>query len=122
VSHKVLYVEDNATNVQLVERILDERPGIQLLAAGTAAEGLRLAEAEKPALILLDRRLPDMAGEQVLRRLKESPSTAAIPVVVISGDSGRHAADELLDLGASAFLAKPFDVEELLSVIDRFCL
>jgi CheY-like chemotaxis protein len=118
----VLYVEDNATNVQLVERILDERPGIQLLAAGTAAEGLRLAEAEKPALILLDRRLSDMAGEQVLRRLKASPSTAAIQVVVISGDSGRQAADELLDLGASAFLAKPFDVEELLSVIDRFCL
>lgn len=120
-SHTVLYIEDSAINVQLVERILDERPAVQLFTAGTAAEGLRLAEAEKQTLILLDRRLPDMEGEQVLRRLKASPITAAIPVVMISGDSGKHSVDELLDLGASAFLAKPFDVGEFLSVIDRFC-
>jgi CheY-like chemotaxis protein len=121
-SHTVLYIDDSAINVQLVERILDERPAVQLFTAGTAAEGLRLAEAEKPALILLDRRLPDMAGEQVLRRLKASPGIAGIPVVMISGDSGRQAVAELLDLGASAFLAKPFDVDQFLSVIDRFCL
>jgi CheY-like chemotaxis protein len=80
-----------------------------------------LAQAEELALILLDLRLPDMSGEQVLQRLKDSPLTAAIPVVVISGDSGEKLVNQLLGLGASAFLGKPFDMRGLLAVVDRFC-
>jgi CheY-like chemotaxis protein len=117
----VLYVEDNPTNVQLVTRLLDQRPEVDLVCTSTGEEGLRLAEAAQPALILLDRRLPDMSGEQVLQALKEVPATAAIPVVVISGDSGDDVVNELLGLGASDFLAKPFDMRQLLSVVDRFC-
>jgi CheY-like chemotaxis protein len=119
--HTVLYVEDSDVNVFLVEHILQERPDVQLLAAPTAGEGLRLAEAHQPAVILLDRRLPDMNGGQLLRQLKASSTTAAIPVVMISGDSGMDMVDEFLALGASDFLEKPFKIDQLLSIVDRFC-
>jgi two-component system CheB/CheR fusion protein len=121
VPRKVLYVEDNPANVHLVTRLLDQRPEVEVVSAGTGEEGLRLAQAEELALILLDLRLPDMSGEQVLQRLKDSPLTAAIPVVVISGDSGEKLVNQLLGLGASAFLGKPFDMRGLLAVVDRFC-
>jgi CheY-like chemotaxis protein len=120
-THTVLYVEDNEDNIMLVERILRRRPEVGLEVAKTGAEGLRLAQDTAPDLILLDRRLPDMLGPEVLRQLKQAPDTSAIPVVVLSGDSAADHADEVLDLGASEFLPKPFELSQFLAMIDRFC-
>jgi CheY-like chemotaxis protein len=116
----VLYVDDEPDNIVLVEALLDDRPGIHLVSASTATEGLRLARAEHPRLILLDRRLPDMLGTDVLRRIKESPDTASIPVVMLSGDSGRAHVAEFAALGAAEFLAKPFEIDALLRLVDRY--
>jgi CheY-like chemotaxis protein len=117
----VLYVEDNDDNIVLVERILRRRPEVELEVAKTGAEGLRLARDTAPNLILLDRRLPDMLGTEVLRQLKAAADTSAIPVVVLSGDSAADHADEVLHLGASEFLPKPFELSQFLAMIDRFC-
>ena len=121
VTHTVLYVEDNDNNIRLVERLLRRRPHIALVIAVNGTEGLRTARDALPTLILLDRRLPDMLGSEVLRQLKTSTATAAIPVVVISGDSGGAEAAEILRLGAEQFLAKPYDLHEFLAMVDRFC-
>jgi CheY-like chemotaxis protein len=120
-SDTVLYVEDHEDNVRLMERILKLRPHIHLVVAPNGAEGVRAAQRSRPRVVLLDRRLPDMPGTDVLRRLKADGPTAAIPVVVLSGDSAADAAREVLDLGAASFLAKPFDIGELLQLIDHYC-
>jgi CheY-like chemotaxis protein len=120
-SDTVLYVEDNEDNVRLVQRILRRRPHIDLVVAGTGADGIRAAQQAHPRVVLLDRRLPDMLGTEVLRRLKADDPTAGIPVVVLSGDSADETAREVMALGAADFLGKPFDLAALLSMIDRYC-
>jgi CheY-like chemotaxis protein len=116
-----LYIEDQDDNIVLVQRILKQRPLLDLVIAGTGAEGLRLAQQTRPALILLDRQLPDMRGEDVLMRLKADGETADAAVVMLSGDTEKSHVATALAAGAAAFLAKPFDVAELLAVVDRYC-
>jgi CheY-like chemotaxis protein len=121
VKSTVLYVEDNDNNIRLVERILQRRIAVDLVVAMTGVQGLRMAQANPPRLILLDRRLPDMHGDEVLRELKAGDHTAAIPVVVLSGDAEQDHAAGVLALGADGFLSKPFDIHQFLAIVDRFC-
>ena len=86
----------------------------------TGGEGVRAAIDERPALILLDNRLPDTNGEQVLRELATIPATAAIPVVILSADSSPVIIKELIAAGAADFLAKPFDGPQLLAILGRY--
>jgi CheY-like chemotaxis protein len=117
VSPVVLYIEDDPDNVRLVERLLRRLGRAELRTAATGAEGVRAAAAARPALILLDNRLPDATGSEVLGQLTADPATAAIPVVVVSGDSGARAAASLRAAGAAGFLAKPFDIREFEAMI-----
>jgi PAS domain S-box-containing protein len=114
----VLYIEDNLSNLQLVERVLGHRPGVRLITAMRPQLGLDLAAQHHPDLILLDLHLPDMPGEAVLRRLWASPTTADIPVVILSADARPTLIERLRDDGVHGFLTKPLDVRELLNVID----
>ncbi len=116
----VLYIDDNQDNLLLVQRLLSRHPGIQLRTAMTGCDGVSAAIGNQPALILLDNRLPDANGKQVLRRLASTPATAAIPVVILSGDSSRATVNELLAAGAADFVAKPFDIHQLLTIIGRY--
>jgi CheY-like chemotaxis protein len=116
----VLYIDDSPDNLLLVQRLLKRaRPDIQLHTATTGRDGIQTAASTQPALILLDNRLPDTSGEQVLRQLAASPATAAIPVIILSGASGQTTVTELLAAGAADFLAKPFDIHQFLAVIGR---
>jgi CheY-like chemotaxis protein len=120
VNRTMLYIEDHAGTRRLVERMLLKlRPQIELHVATNARDGVKAAIDERPALILLDNRLPDATGSEVLHQLASSGATAEIPVVIISGDSARTS-DELLAIGASEFLAKPFDIDHLVTMIDRY--
>jgi CheY-like chemotaxis protein len=120
-SGTVLYIDDDRDSIMVVKRLLTRgRPDIELHTAGTGREGVETAADIKPTLILLDNRLPDTSGEQVLRRLAANPATAAIPVVILSGDSGRVTVKEFLAAGAAEFLAKPFDIHQLLAIIGRY--
>lgn len=114
----VLYVEDSATNQELMRNVVRKRPGVRLVIAGTGSEAIEAAVLERPALILLDRGLPDMTGVEILRHLRERAETDAIPVVVVSGDEPTPGAEEDA-LGVIAHLTKPYDVRELLSYLDR---
>ena len=119
VTGTVLYIEDNASNRRLMERVLTRRPGVRLIAAPDGQAGLDLARAEKPDLILLDLHLPDMPGDDVLRRLWEDVRTRAIPVAVLSADATPVQTRRLLAAGATAYLTKPLDISEVLQLLDE---
>jgi len=114
----VLYIEDNLSNLRLLERIVARRPGVTLLSAMQGTRGLELARDHRPDLIILDLHLPDMPGTDVLARLLTDPKTKAIPVVILSADATAGQISRLVDQGARAYLTKPLDVRELLSLID----
>jgi CheY-like chemotaxis protein len=114
----VLYVEDNESNVRLVEQIMTLRPGVTLKIAMQGHLAIELAEEHAPDLILLDLNLPDISGEDVLERLMANKRTATIPVVVVSADATLEQRKRLLARGATDYLTKPFNIPELLSVID----
>ena len=120
VKRTILYIEDHAVTRRLVEQMLLRlRPHIELHLTANARDGIKAAIDKRPALILLDNRLPDATAGEVLRQLASAEVTTGIPVIVISGDSAKTG-DELLAIGASAFLTKPFDIDRLVTLIDRY--
>jgi signal transduction histidine kinase len=117
-SKKILHIEDNASNLRLVERILARDGDIELVSAMQGRLGLELAREHKPALILLDLHLPDITGDEVLRQLRDDPHTSGIPVVVVSADATAGQIRRLLAEGAQAYLTKPLDVAQLRDLVD----
>jgi signal transduction histidine kinase/ActR/RegA family two-component response regulator len=115
----VLYAEDNPSNLRLVERLLAQRGGVRLLTATQGQLVHELARQHQPDLILLDQHLPDLGGEEVLRRLQADPDTAAVPVVMVSADATAGQTKRLLAAGASQYLTKPLDVARFLEVVDQ---
>jgi signal transduction histidine kinase/CheY-like chemotaxis protein len=114
----LLYIEDNLSNLRLFERIVARRPGVTLLSAMQGSRGLELARDHRPHLIILDLHLPDISGDEVLRKLLTEPSTKAIPVVILSADATPGQASRLIEQGARAYLTKPLDVQQVLALID----
>lgn len=115
----VLYVEDNPTNLRLIEDILSYRPGIKLLKALDAKTGLHLAEVHTPDWILLDLNLPDMSGETVVRRLRANQRTFRIPITVLSGDTDPQRIRQMVAAGARDYLTKPLHIQKLLDLLDH---
>ncbi len=115
----VLCVDDNASNLTLVEHILSMRPHIELVTAGRGQQGLDLARDLHPQLILLDLNLPDINGDEVLARLKADQHMRAIRVVVLSADAMPARQESLIAGGADGYLTKPIDVGELLAFVDQ---
>jgi CheY-like chemotaxis protein len=116
----ILYIEDNLYNVQLVERLLLQRPEIQLLTSVQGSPGINIAQTRHPDLILLDVHLPDINGFDVLERLRIDAATAVIPVVVLSADATPGQVKRFRDAGADEYLTKPLDLKLLLSLIDNY--
>ena len=115
----VLCIEDNLSNLHLVEQILRDWPGIRLIPAMQGRLGIELAREHHPDLILLDLNLnlPDIGGRQVLSRIRSDPATTAIPVIVLTADATLGVRDHLLDSGANAFLTKPFELDQFFEVL-----
>ncbi len=118
-NHALLYIEDDENNISLVQALLKRRPHIELHVATNGRDGVQAAIDKHPGLILLDNRLPDATGAEVLRKLASATATAAIPVVAFSSDSG-DIIDELLANGAAESVGKPFDIHQFMAIIDRY--
>ncbi|HSH37887.1 MAG TPA: PAS domain S-box protein [Chthoniobacterales bacterium] len=116
---KILYIEDNLSNLTLIEQILADQPEIELITAMQGRLGFELALKHDPDLILLDLHLPDLPGWKVLEQLKRNPATCHTPVVVISADATKRQIDRLLAVGARAYLTKPIDIGEFFKAIDE---
>jgi PAS domain S-box-containing protein len=117
---EVLYIEDNLSNLRLVEEILSHRPRVKLLAAMQGGLGLELAAQQVPDLVILDLHLPDIPGSEVLARLRRASATAAIPVIILSADATEAQIRRLLQAGAQGYLTKPLDVPRFLELIDQY--
>ncbi len=117
-SATILYIEDNPSNVRLMERVLKHRPGMVLLHASHGREGIEMAKSRRPDVVLLDLHLPDVPGDEVVRELWLDPVTRIIPIVVVTADATPGTARRLKAAGAVGVLTKPIDVRGILGVLD----
>ena len=119
-SDLVLIVEDNEKNLKLVRDILQFK-GYRTLEAQTARDGLALAAAHQPRLVLMDIQLPDMDGLTALGHLRGEPRTAAIPVVALTAFAMKDDRERFLAGGFDAYLSKPIDVRAFPAQVRHFC-
>jgi DNA-binding response OmpR family regulator len=113
---KILVIDDELPLRQLVKLNLTAS-GYEVRTATTGQEGLKLAEQEKPHLILLDIRIPDMSGWEVLIALKTNRKLEKVPVVIMTASPPTQEDEEIRALRADGLLNKPFSVEELLQQV-----
>jgi len=117
-NRRLLYIEDNPLNVEVMRGVLAQRPGLQLDVATSLEEGLLALRKRRPDLLLLDWQLPDGDGLDLLHRLAELDD-ATFPVVVVSANAQPEQIAQALSAGARHYLTKPLEVRELLALIDE---
>ncbi|HEY2933643.1 MAG TPA: response regulator [Acidobacteriota bacterium] len=116
---KILIVEDNPLNMQLVVDVL-EAAGYTALQAKDAEEGIALARAEKPALILMDENLPRMDGLSATKALKQDSATRDILVVILTAHAMKGDKERALASGCDGFLTKPINTREFPKEVAHF--
>lgn len=113
-SSKILVVDDQPINVQLLKRKL-ERGGLEVMTANNGLEALEQVKRHKPDLILLDLMMPDMDGIEVCERLQERSDTRSIPVIFVTARTTKESKLEGLNVGAVDYITKPLDLDETLA-------
>ena len=108
-TYMILVVEDNERNLKLLRDVL-EYAGYDVRVARTAEDGITLAVKEPPDLVLMDLQLPGMDGMEALRRLRENPRTADIPVVAVTAQAMKQDRERVLDAGFNGYVEKPISV------------
>ena len=117
----VLYIEDNPDNMTLVQRVV-ESVGATFIGINTGREGLRLAAALQPELILLDINLPDIDGYNVARQMRGSlnPYLVYVPIIAVTANALRGEADKVLAAGCDVYMSKPINIRELWARVEGF--
>ncbi|MES2715320.1 MAG: ATP-binding protein [Pseudomonadota bacterium] len=115
---RVLYVEDNAVNVLLMEAIVGLRPGVRMQVCTDGAQGLAAALADPPQLLLLDMQLPDGDGAVLLQRMRSHAALAAVPAVAVSAAARSDDLQRAREAGFAAYWTKPLVVDEVLAGLD----
>jgi two-component system, cell cycle response regulator DivK len=113
---KILLVEDNEMNRDMLSRRL-ERRGYQVIIAVDGEEGSRLAHLEKPDLILMDMSLPVLDGWEVTRQLKAAPQTRSIPIIALTAHAMAGDREKALEAGCDDYDTKPVEMSRLLTKI-----
>jgi two-component system, cell cycle response regulator DivK len=112
----ILIVEDNERNRKLVRDVLQFR-GYRTIETETAEEGIRLAQEQQPALILMDIQLPGMDGIAALDHLRADPGTRAIPVIAVTASAMTHDRQKVLAAGFDGYQSKPIRVSEFVDAV-----
>jgi CheY-like chemotaxis protein len=115
---QLLYIEDNELNLLIVSEVVRQRPGLQFLSADTGAQGLALARAHRPALILLDMQLPDIDGREVLQQLRADASTAGIRCIALSANAMPEDIRSARAAGFDDYWTKPLDIRAFQQALD----
>jgi CheY-like chemotaxis protein len=118
-THVILIVEDNERNLKLLRDVL-EYAGYDVRAARTAEDGITVAVSEPPDLVLMDLQLPGIDGMEALRRLRDSPRTAGIPVVAVTAQAMKEDRERTLAAGFDGYVEKPISVRSFLDQVRRF--
>ncbi len=121
-ARRVVYVEDDAVNAQVMQALLMRRPQVQLRVCDTLDAGWAAIGDEPPDLVLMDMQLPDGSGIDLLLRMKAAPMLSAVPVLMVSADAMNDSVDAALAAGARAYLTKPLDFDEALRQIDAMLM
>lgn len=116
----ILCVEDNPSNIQLMQDIFDKRPGYSLRIARSCDEAFVLLQQGKSDIILMDINLPGMSGIEGTRILKANAETRHIPVIALSADAMEATRAQALEAGVVEYLTKPVKVDLLLATLERF--
>jgi DNA-binding response OmpR family regulator len=115
---RVLVVDDDRVIQQLLEVNL-ELEGYEVAKASNGEEAIALVRAFKPDLVLLDVMMPKLDGRETCRRIKSDPATAETPIIFLSARAQDMDVNSGLELGASAYITKPFDPVDLLDTVAR---
>ena len=114
----LLYVEDNPANLKLVEQLIARRTTLRLLTAVDGNQGIQLARAHQPDVILMDINLPGISGIEALKILRDDPATAHIPIVALSANAMPRDIAKGLTAGFFSYLTKPIKVNEFTEALD----
>jgi PAS domain S-box-containing protein len=114
----LLYVEDNPANLKLVEQLIARRPTLRLLTAVDSNQGIQLARAQQPDVILMDINLPGISGIEAMKILRDDPTTAHIPIVALSANAMPRDVAKGLEAGFFSYLTKPIKVPEFMAALD----
>ncbi|MDX2077269.1 MAG: response regulator [bacterium] len=115
----ILVVEDNEMNLDMLSRRLSKR-GHEVLIATDGAQGVEMAQRQKPKLILMDMSLPVMDGWQATRLIKADPSVKHIPIIALTAHAIAGDREKCLAAGCDEYETKPIKFPELLAKIDHF--
>ena len=116
---KALVIDDNANNL-LLEKDLLEVAGFEVFEAETAAIGIAIARKEKPDIIIMDVRLPDMRGSEAARILREDKETSGIPIVFVTASVMAGERDEINAITNSGFIGKPINTRTFAKEVSKF--
>jgi CheY-like chemotaxis protein len=117
-SYKIVYVEDNPSNVAFMQALLAGFEQVELLTAPTAEIGIELVRAHRPAVVIMDINLPGMSGFEAMRLLREWPETTSIPVIALSAAAMPRDTKRGEQAGFVRYLTKPVKVDELTSLLE----
>jgi CheY-like chemotaxis protein len=115
---KILIVEDVEYNVELLVQLLED--AYELVVAGDGAQGVALAERERPDLVLMDMSLPVMDGWEATRRIRANPSLAHVPIIGLSAHAMNGDAEKALAAGCDDYLTKPLNDDLLFEKLERW--
>ncbi len=115
---RVLVVDDVRSQVELIAQALHSG-GLATVSAHSGQEALALLADAPPDLVVLDVLMPDMSGYEVLRKIRKSKSMRQLPVVMLTTKTAEHDQVWGLEMGADAYLTKPFETQHLISVVRR---
>ncbi len=115
---KILIIEDDEDNLELFSTMLKSH-GYETLQAKNSMEGIRLAKTENPNLIITDIQMPVMDGFEAFKIMKSDSSTKDIPFIVITPYGVRGAREKFLKLGFVDYIAKPFDMHQLICIVRK---
>ena len=116
---RILYIEDNQVNIDLMRKVLSSYSNIKLLEAREGWLGIGVAREQVPDLVLLDNNLPDIDAVRVIEELRSNPVTRNIDIFVISADITSERISACMEAGARQFIQKPIDVNNLLSALEQ---
>jgi CheY-like chemotaxis protein len=117
VGRTVLLVDDDARNVFALSSVL-ERRGMRVLAATTGNEAIQLIETEPAvAIVLMDIMMPGMDGYQAMEVIRSKPEHQRLPIIALTAKAMKGDREKCLEAGASDYLAKPVNTEQLLSAL-----
>lgn len=116
---KALVIDDNGNNLMLEKDLLDVA-GFEVLEAENAADGITIARREKPDIIIMDVRLPDMRGTEAARILRQDKETSDIPIVFVTASVMAEGREEIKEITNSGFIGKPINTRTFAKEISQF--